>query len=164
MAWTIVAPSNIALGGQGITERSTTQRHPLGTEVYIVDPTWGAGYAKYVKGVSSAEKNEWCTFDQHAGAIVRLAANAKGTVGITKTTLTASYYGWIATGGVHTGQCLTQFADNGKVFITGTAGAVDDTSVAGDLVSGAVGRALTVADSGVTVFELDRPFVTDADS
>lgn len=165
MAWTIVDPPFAALGAQPVTEKSTSQQHPLGLEVTAIDPTWGYGRFTYVKGVASAEKNEWCTLDLHnSGTIVRLAANAKGMVGITKTTLTASYYGWIQRGGIATGQCLTQFADNGKVFITGTAGAVDDASVAGDLVSGAVGRSLTVVDSGIALFELDRPFVTDADS
>jgi hypothetical protein len=161
MAWLITGDK---IGMQPITERSTTQNHKLGLEVEATDGSFGQGAFMYVKGVASAENNEWCTFDLHAGAIVRAAANAKGTVGITKATLTASYYGWIAIKGVHTGQCLTAFADNGKVFLTGTSGAVDDASVAGDLISGAVGRALTVADSGVTVFELNRPFVTDADS
>lgn len=161
MAYTITDPM---VGAQPITDRSTTQKHPLGLHVKATDPTFGNGLFMYVKGVASAENHEWCTFDQHAGAIVRLVAGAKGMGGITMTTLTASYYGWVARGGIVTGQCLTSFADNGKVFCTGTAGAVDDASVAGDLVSGAVGRALTVADSGVTLFELDRPFVTDADS
>lgn len=159
--WNIADP---VIGVQPITERSTTQRHRLGFEVDAEDATFGAGAFMYVKGVASAEKNEWCTFDLHAGALVRGAANAKGTVGITKATLTASYYGWIQIKGVATGQCLTSFADNGKVFWTGTTGAVDDASVAGDLISGAVGRSTTVADSGVALFELNRPFATDADS
>lgn len=152
------------IGVQPISTRSTTARHKIGFTVKANDSTYGAGLFTYVKGVASAENKEWCTFDQHAGAIVRAAANAKGMVGITMATLTASYYGWICRGGVVTGQCLTSFADNGKVFLTGTTGAVDDASVAGDLISGAVGRSLTVADSGVAIFELDRPFVTDADS
>ena len=152
------------IGVQAITDRSTTQNHPLGFEVEAEDTTWGNGLFTYVKGVASGEVNEWVTFDLHNSATVKLAANAKGTVGITKSTLTASYYGWIQRGGIATGQCLTAFADNGKVFATGTAGSVDDASVAGDLVSNAVGRVLTVIDSGVTIFELDRPFMTDADS
>lgn len=161
MAYTI---SDNIIGGQPISARSTTAKHPIGFEVKAKDPTYGNGLFTYVKGVASAEKAEWCTFDQHAGAIVRAAANAKGMVGITMTTLTASYYGWICRGGVVSGQCLTQFADNGKVFLTGTTGAVDDASVAGDLVSGAVGRSTTGATTGWALFELDRPFVTDADS
>lgn len=159
--WNITDP---VIGVQPITDKSTTAKHPLGFQVKAKDATLGEASFMYVKGVASAEANEWCTFDLHAGAIVRSAAGAKGVVGITKATLTASYYGWIARRGVHTGQCLTQFADNGKVFLTGTTGAIDDASVAGDLISGAVGRAATVADSGVSVFELYDPFVTDADS
>lgn len=152
------------IGVQPIADKSTTQKHPLGTLVQANDPTYGDGLFMYVKGVASAESKEWVTWDQHNGAIVRSAAGAKGTVGVTVNTLTASYYGWIARKGVVTGQCLTQMADNGKVFLTGTTGAVDDASVAGDLISGAVARAATVADSGNTLFELDMPFVTDADS
>ena len=152
------------IGVQPIATRSTTAKHKIGFEVKANDPDYGAGVFTYVKGVASGENKEWCTFDQHAGAIVRLAANAKGMVGITMSTLTASYYGWICRGGVVTGQCLTLFADNGKVFITGTAGAVDDASVAGDLISGAVGRSTTTVGTSLAIFELDRPFVTDADS
>lgn len=161
MAYVVTSP---IVGAQPIADKSTTQKHPLGFVVEATDATYGKGAFMYVKGVASAEAKEWCTWDQHNGAIVRSAANAKGTVGITVATLTASYYGWIARKGVVTGQCLTQMADNGKVFLTGTTGAVDDASVAGDLISGAVARAATVADSGNTLFELDMPFVTDADS
>lgn len=152
------------IGVQPVSEKSTTQKHPLGTVVQVNDATYGDGLVMYVKGAASVESKEWCTWDQHNGAIVRGAANGKGTVGITIATLTASYYGWIARKGVFSGQCLTQFADNGKVFFTGTAGAVDDASVAGDLISGAVGRSLTGVDSGWALFELDCPFATDADS
>lgn len=161
MAWLIKSED---IGTQNVTDKSTTQKHPLGMEVEAEDGTFGRGAFIYVKGAASTEINEWATYDLHAGATVRLAANAKGTVGITKATLTASYYGWLAIKGIHTGQCLTDFADNGKVFCTGTAGAIDDASVAGDLISGAVGRSTTVDDSGVALFELNRPFVTDADS
>ena len=51
--------------------------------------------------------------------------------------LTASYYGWVQISGKALGNCLTLFADNGYVYLTGTAGSIDDASVAGDFIHGA---------------------------
>jgi hypothetical protein len=73
----------------------------------------------------------------------------------------ASQYGWYQIDGKAIGKCLTQFADNGRVYITATAGSVDDASVAGDVVWGANGASTTVVDSGVADFEIHRPFTAD---
>ena len=62
------------------------------------------------------------------------------------------------------GKCLTAMASNTRVWITGTAGSVDDASVAGDGVNLAKSAALTVVGSGVTTFEIHRPWVNDRTS
>lgn len=152
------------IGAQAITARSTTAKHDLWTCVKAKDTASSHGIAEfvYVKGVASAEAFEWATLDFDAGNVVRLAANAKGKVGVLMSTLTASYYGWAQVAGhCDQAQCLTQFADNGNVYATGTAGAIDDASVAGDLIIGAVGASATVADSGVAEFDLDHPYIID---
>lgn len=156
--WT---PSGNYLLPQNIDERSTTKKFALGTEVQAKHATYGNGTFVYMQGVASCAVRNWVTLEHDTGAVVRLAANAIGPVGIAMATLTASYYGFFGITGKLLGTCLTQFADNGRVYITGTAGAVDDTSVAGDVVWNAKGASLTVVDSGYAEFELNRPFVAD---
>ncbi len=158
MTWT---PAGNFLLNQAIAEKSTTKKHDLGTIVQCKDPTYGSGEFIYLDGVASCAIRNWVTYNMDDGSTTRLAANAFGPVAIAMATLTASYYGWFQIGGKAIGSCLTQFADNGRVYITGTAGSVDDASVAGDYVWGAKGASTTTADSGVADFELSRPFVAD---
>jgi hypothetical protein len=152
MTWRIVAPNNV--GWQPITTLSTVQNHPLGTIVQAVDPTYGSGEFIYLDGVASCADKDWVSYNLDAGDTTRLAANAMAAC-------TASYYGWFQIGGKALGKCLTQFADNGRVYITGTAGSVDDASVAGDVVFLAKGASTTTVDSGYAEFEIHRPFVQD---
>jgi hypothetical protein len=159
MAWKIVAPNNV--GWQPITTLETTQRHPLGTIVQAVDPTYGAGEFIYLDGVASCAARDWVTYNLDAGDTTRLAANAIGPVAVAMAACTASYYGWFQISGKALGACLTSFADNGRVYITGTAGSVDDASVAGDVVFLAKGASTTTADSTYAEFEIHRPFVQD---
>jgi hypothetical protein len=151
MTWRIVAPNNV--GWQPITTLSTVQNHPLGTIVQAVDPTYGSGEFIYLDGVASCADKDWVSYN--------LDANAIGPVAVAMAACTASYYGWFQIGGKALGKCLTQFADNGRVYITGTAGSVDDASVAGDVVFLAKGASTTTADSGYAEFEIHRPFVQD---
>jgi hypothetical protein len=72
-------------------------------------------------------------------------------------------FGWLQIRGRGVGKCLTQFADNGRVYLTSTAGSIDDASVAGDVVHNAIGRnggTVTVGDLKGE-FELNRPFSED---
>jgi len=158
MTWT---PAGNFLLNQAIAERSTTKKHDLGTIVQCKDETYGSGEFIYVDGVASCAIRNWVTINGDDGSITRLAANATGPCGVAMSTLTASYYGWIQISGKAIGSCLTQFADNGRVYITGTAGSVDDASVAGDYVWNAKGASTTTVDSGVAEFELHRPFTAD---
>lgn len=161
MVWT---PAENTLVGQAIADRSTTKKAALGQIVRCKDPDYGVGEFMYVSGVASCEANDWVTYNPDNFAITRLAANAIGPVGIAQAAITASYYGWIQISGKAVGQCLTQYADNARVWATATPGAVDDASVAGDLVNNAKGASATVADSGVADFEIARPWVDDNSS
>lgn len=150
-----------ALGLPPITDLSTTARIALGTISRATDPTYGSGEFQYVKGVASAVAKSWVTINPDDWTTTLLAANAIGSVGVCMAALTASYYGWVQVGGKALGKCLTSFADNGRVYITATAGSVDDASVAGDVVHKAKGASTTVADSGYAEFEIDRPYTED---
>lgn len=159
--WT---PSENTLIGQQHDETSTTAKHRVGTIVRLKDADYGSGEFIYLKGVASCEQYDWVTYNMDDGTVTRLAANAVGPVAIAQAATTASYYGWFQISGKAIGQCLTQFADNAQVWITATAGAVDDASVAGDLVNNAKGASLTVVDSGVADFEISRPWVDNISS
>jgi hypothetical protein len=151
-------------GSQPIAERNTTQRHALGTIVRASDPTYGEGEFKYLKGVASCVLGSWVSYKDEDGTTALLAANAIGPVAVAMAATTASFYGWFQISGTAVGKCLTQMASNTRVWITGTAGSVDDASVAGDGINLAKSAALTVVGSLVTTFEIQRPYVTDRTS
>jgi hypothetical protein len=158
MTWT--SNGNFLLN-QAIADRSATKKHDTGTIVSCKDETYGAGEFVYMKGVASCAIRNWVTLNYDDGTTTRLVADAIGGVGVAMATLTASYWGWFQIGGKAIGSCLTAFADNGRVYITGTAGSVDDASVAGNYVWNALGASLTTVGSNVADFELNRPFVAD---
>lgn len=161
MAWHI---TDQLIGAQAIADTSTTQRHPLGTIVRAKDDDDGEGEFIYLKGVASTAVGSWVTYNADDWSTTLLAANAVGPVAIALSANVASQYGWYQISGKAVGKCLTQYADNARVWITATAGSVDDTSVAGDGVINAKGASATVADSGVADFEIARPWVNDRQS
>lgn len=155
MAWQIRTP---LIGATPIANRDTTEStaHPMGTVVEAYDSTYGVGKFMYVGGVASCAIRNWLGVNQDDFSTTRATADGVySIVGTAMATLTASYYGWIQISGKTIGSCLTGYADNGKVYLTGTAGSVDDTSVAGDQVVRAKGASATTVDSGVADFEIE---------
>lgn len=149
------------LGAQAITDRSTTAQHTLGVIIQAKDigtTGYGAAEFQYVKGVASCAAKDWVVVPSDNYTIVRAVANSNGPVGVAMAALTASYYGWVQINGKAIGNCLTQFADNGYVYLTATAGSIDDASVAGDWISGAVGASTATVGDLHAEFELSRPF------
>lgn len=158
--WNIKTPK---IGAQPIADRSTTARHQLGEIVQAEDTvsSYGSGEFIYVKGVASAAANEWAGINADDGTVTRAVANGiYPLVGVLQAALTASYYGWAQITGKAKAKCLTGYADNAKVYLTGTAGSVDDTSVAGDLVVNAKGA--SAISGGLAEFEIARPWTNDA--
>lgn len=158
MPWLITANE---IGYQPITTLETVAKHPLGTTVRAYDPTYGVGLFQYVKGVASCAVRNWVGINSDDWTLTRATTNGVYPIGIAMAALTASYYGWVQRSGKALGSCLTLFADNGKVYLTGTAGSIDDASVAGERVLGARGASATTVDSGYAEFEIDMPFVAD---
>ena len=149
------------IGWQSITDRDTTQNHPLGSIVQAKDvgsTAYGNGEFIYAKGVASCAAKDWVVIPSDNGTLVRAVANSNGPVGVAMAALTASYYGWVQISGKALGNCLTLFADNGYVYLTGTAGSIDDASVAGDFIHGAVGASTATVGDLHAEFELSRPF------
>ncbi len=159
--WRISDP---LVGMQRIADFSTTQNHPFGTVVRARDTgttAYGEGEFMYVKGVASGALRAWVGYRSKAGLTVLAIADGNYPIGVMMSTMDATTkFGWIQIKGRCVAKCLTAFADNGVVYLTSTAGSVDDASVIGDVVHNAVGRnggTVTVGDlSGE--FEINRPY------
>jgi hypothetical protein len=139
----------------GIDQVDTVKRHPLG---YVVD--LGTEAYVYVQGVSSGAVNKFATYTA-AGVTTLLVADAVGTVGVFRSTLDATTkYGWLQIKALAGCDGATDtVAANTVPYIDGTAGRVDDASVAGDKVYNAMIR--TADTSNVATIWLDYPYVTN---
>ncbi len=149
------------IGGQKITDTSTTAQHPLGTKIKAKDigtTAYGEGEFVYVKGVTSGAEKSWVVINYDDGSTTLAVANSNGPVGVMMAALSSSStYGWVQIRGKALGKCLTSFADNGVVYLTATAGSIDDASVAGDWISGALGASAAVVGDLHAEFELQYP-------
>jgi len=154
MAWTI---AENALLGQAIADISTTKKHSLGKIIRAKDPTYGEGEFIYLGGVASCAAKDWCHYNLADGTTTRAVAGGIGPLCVAMGACTASYYGWFQIQGKALAACKTLFADNGKVWLTSTAGSVDDSSVAGDGVQLAKGASTTTA--GTFYAEIGRAHV-----
>ena len=147
---------------QAIDATSTTLENPLGTKVTARHADYGDAEFIYLLGVASTGQSDWVTFDE-AYATTRTVADAKGRVAIAMSDNVASQYGWYCIYGRVPGGVKTGFADNGVVYLSSTAGHIDDADAAGDLVLGAIGRgAIDDPNTGQAWMELSYPFVNDA--
>lgn len=155
------------IGMQPISEVSTTQQHELGLILQAEDRGTnrnGVGEFIYVKGVGSGATGAWVGINADDGSTTLAVANGYyPLVGIMMSDLDATTdYGWAQITGKAVGKCLAAFADNGKVYLTATAGSVDDAAVAGDLVHRANGAsAIDAPATGMAEFELSRPHTDD---
>ena len=115
----------------------------------------------YLQGVASCAVGSWVSFDE-AHVTTLTVADAQGRIAVARAAVDATTeYGWFQIYGTCSALCLASFADNGKVYLTSTAGSVDDADVAGDAVVGAVGRSARNATTGLATFELNYPMAHD---
>jgi len=144
-------------GLQAIADTSTTQQHPLGTIVRAVDSTYGEGEFIYLKGVASTVVGDLVIFDTYAGTSTRAVAGSRGPCAVAMSANVASQFGFYQISGAAVVKAST-VAANGNVYVTATAGTVDDAVVAGDKVDGA---RFKTADgtpaAGQAVVQLARP-------
>lgn len=152
------------VGAQPIADVSTTQKHPFGTVVKAKDigtTAYGAGEFIYVKGVASGAIKAWAGYRAKAGLTILAVADGIYPLGVMMSALDATTdFGWLQIKGRAIGKALTAFADNGTVYLTSTAGSIDDASVIGDVVHGAMGRnggTHTVGDLAGE-FEINYPY------
>ncbi len=150
-------PSSNGTGWQPIASTSTVKNHAYGTRIKAVDPTYGEGEFVYMKGVANTLLGSWATLSFDDGSTTLTVADAVGSVGIAMSANVASQYGWYQIYGKAQGLALASFADNGTVFLTSTAGQVDDAVVDGDMVHNALG-ASTIVGAGLAEFEISYPY------
>ena|SRR3990167_7892462 len=129
-------------------------QHQLGTRAMDVD---GNEYI-YLQGVASVVAGSWVVFDEDY-VTTRTVANSKGRVAVAMAAIaTTSDYGWFQVYGKNTIALAISggaAAADAQVFLTSTAGQVDDVDVATDLVTGALFR--VAESSGVVTVELNYP-------
>jgi len=153
------------VGSQAIADTSATQKHQLGMRVKAYDPDYGVGEFVYLKGVASTAVGSWVTFNEDAFTTALLVADAIGQVAVAMSANVASQYGWYQVRGKAVGKALANYADNGLVYATSTAGSIDDAVVAGDRVKKAIGAsAVGTPSTGLAEFELDCPFADNGSS
>lgn len=134
----------------------------LGEIVKAKSETYNSGEFIYLKGAADVAEGSWVTYNLDDGSVTLLAANAIGPVAVAMAATVADTYGFYQIQGKAVGKCLASFADNANVYCTSTAGSVDDSAVAGDLVFNAKGAsAIGTPSSGLAEFEIARPFVKD---
>lgn len=133
MPYSVVTP---IIGYQPLANTETTQKHPIGTKITAVDPVYGQGEFVYLKGVASTAVGSVVIFDQYAGTTALTAAGSRGPVAVAMSANVANQYGWYQVGGSAVVKSLTVLT-NGNVYVTATAGTVDDAVVAGDKIDGA---------------------------
>lgn len=147
---------------QGIAETSTTKNVPLGTRVRAVDATYGEGEFIYLLGVASTDVGSWVHFNADDYSTALTAANGIGPVATSMSANVASQYGWYQIYGKAVGKALASYADNAAVYLTATAGSVDDAVVDGDMVHNAKGAsAVGTPSTGLAEFEIQYPYTDD---
>jgi len=161
MAWRIV---DTIAGTQPIATADTTQNHPLCKIVRAVDPTYGEGEFIYLKGVASTVVGDWVGYSNVTGTSVRAVANGNYPLAVAMSACnTTTKYGWYQISGTAQANGLTSITHStGFLWLTATAGSVDDASVIGDAVLNA--RKTTtvhVVGTFLDTYVIARPYCTN---
>lgn len=110
----------------------------------------------YLKGVANVALGSVVVFDEAYETLLASATNNIGQIAVALGAVVADKYGWFQIGGKAVAKVLTAFADNSKVFLTATAGSVDDSGSAGDQLVGAYGRsAIDTPSTGLAYLQLN---------
>lgn len=151
MAYTIKTPNagfpsitSVTLATGTLTQGATTvypataapRLPPLGTKCKAVDPTYGESEFVFLKGVASTAVGDWVGYSPALGTSVRAVANGSYPLAVAMSVCdTTTKYGWYQIDGIAQANGLTSItATGGFLWLTATAGSVDDASVIGDAV------------------------------
>lgn len=158
MAYTIDEPVIVL---QAINAKDTTQNHALGKIVRAKDPTFGQGEFIYLKGVASTAIGSWVGYSPALGTTVLAVANGNYPLAVAMVAnTTTTSYAWYQISGVAQALGLTSITTtSGFLWLTATAGSVDDASVIGDAVINARKTATVhVVGTFLDTYNIARPW------
>ena len=156
MAWSIKQPGFI--GGTAITETGTKQKFPLGMTVEAYDATNENGTFIYLKGAASTVAEDWVLIKADDYTAPRLVnSHVAGGVAVAMSANTASNYGWYCIRGKVPADVGVNLADGATLYMTSSAGRLDDAAVTGDMVHGAISAATTGGSSNSADCDLNYP-------
>lgn len=147
---------------QAIADTSTTKKHPLGTVVGAVDPTYGAGEFIYLLGVASTEVGSFVKYNAttYQTALITATAVQAVPVAVAMSANVASQYGWYQiSGNAVVKKTAVAVTPQVTLFISATAGRVKVLASAGLQIVGARSANLTTVASGTStvVVTINRP-------
>lgn len=155
---------NGLIGGQAIADTDTTQNHPLGYIVTARDPTYGGAEFIYLKGVASTVVGSWVGYSPALGTSVLAVANGNYPLAVAMSACnTTTKFGWYQISGTAQALGLTSITTtSGFLWLTATAGSVDDASVIGDAIINARKTATVhVVGTFLDTYNISRPFTTN---
>lgn len=154
-------------GAQPIANTETTQKHPLGTIVRGVDPTYGEGEFIYLLGVANTVVGLMAKYNtttwQTALTTVTNGKNKGIPIGIAMSANVASQYGWYQISGNAVIKKTTVAVTPGvPIFLAAdaSAGRFKVLASAGQQILGAQTANLTtvVTTTSTVVVTINRPF------
>lgn len=162
MAWIIDTPR---LGYPPITSVNDSALVPLGTICKAVDSTYGEGEFIFLLGAANTVAGLAVTYNAttYQTTILPNTANLSAPVAWAMSANVASKYGWYQIAGLVTALKTAVKADPAvnaqRIYISGTAGRVMQTSAAGKNILGAARANLTTVTSTTSTVTLlvNRP-------
>ena len=158
------------IGGQGVEVNSATIADTLGNCIKAVDTAatnYGVGEFVYAKGVASTVVGSAVILNMDDWSTTLTVGSSFGAVGIAMSACVAGEFGWYQTSGKAVGKVAAGFA-NGltAIFVTATAGQIDDAGAAGDRIKGIKSAsAIGTPAAGLAELEIRYPYSDDvADS
>ena len=139
------------------TAAGRSSPYKFGDIVKAVDPVLGSGEFIYLPGLALTAIGELVIYDLNAGTTKRAVAGDRGPCAVAMAANVANQNGWYQIGGLSVMKSGT-VAAGGAVYLTATAGTVDDAVVATDKVDGARFKTADGTPSaGFVLAMLDRP-------
>lgn len=154
--------SQIGLNQQ-IVDHGTTQNEVLLKRVRCRDTSsqnYGEGEFVYLKGLASTAAGDLVVYNGD-GVTTRTVARSTGNCAVAMSACVAGEFGWYQVYGIAKVKAATIAADK-QLYVTATAGQVDDAVVTGDLVYGA--HSIAADDTGFVKALLNFPNLTDTDN
>lgn len=147
------------IGAPVITDTDTVQKIALGSILHAYDPVYGDGEFIYLKGVASTVVGSAVVYNPDDFSTTLTVLASVGAVAVAMSINVAGQYGWYQIQGKGIVKAAT-VVDDGNVYVTATAGVLDDGVVANTRVQGA--KFASADSGGLAEIELWRPWVQAA--